>query len=613
MKHDAAYWIRRRKEIWEERHDIAYDKRLRSALAKEMMTNKEFRIEVKKNPEYLIELEFVIVDKNKQVVPFFLNDVQKEFLVMLNQAKKDFEEGKILNLTFLILKGRQQGFTSFITAYQLACSVLKKNFEGYTLADAVSNAQTIFENKAKFPHRNLPPEIQPVEKLNNRKEMRFINMNSSWEVGVASKDVGRSRTINFFHGSEAAFWKVPMSDLQAAMDPALAPGCISIYETTANGFNDFKDMWDSGVHINCFFEWWKTSEYQANFESEDKEQAFAELMDTESSWIAGRLRWLRDSIGLKPEQLYWYYRKWEVYVDKEKIRQEYPCTPEEAFLMSGRPVFNVENVVKRIDELKRLYKKNPYLEGYFAFEWEDPETENKIVDSTIRFIPDPNKNWIRLYRQPEEKLPYVLGGDTKGEGRDFFSGTMVDNTTGRRVATLHMQTNTAKPYTHQMYCMGRYFNDALIGIEINFNTGPIEELARLRYPNQYVRRKYDDYTKKAETKYGWKTDGNTRPVIIDRYGDLINENIDLIYDIPTLQEAMTFIYDDNGRADAMDGKHDDLLFSDMIANQIREQQSYEAAKDGQRRSRYTEDMLEDWRRAGSEERKLMVELWGSPD
>ena len=38
MKHDAAYWIRRRKEIWEERHDIAYDKRLRSALAKEMMT-----------------------------------------------------------------------------------------------------------------------------------------------------------------------------------------------------------------------------------------------------------------------------------------------------------------------------------------------------------------------------------------------------------------------------------------------------------------------------------------------------------------------------------------------------------------------------------------------
>ena len=51
----------------------------------------------------------------------------------------------------------------------------------------------------------------------------------------------------------------------------------------------------------------------------------------------------------------------------------------------------------------------------------------------------------------------------------------------------------------------------------------------------------------------------------------------------------------------------------MIANQIREQQSYEAAKDGPRRSRYTEDMLEDWKSATDEERKLMVEIWGSPD
>lgn len=611
MKHDAVYWIRRRREIWEEKHDIAYDRRFRNALAREMMQDKALRVEVKKNPEYLIELEFVIVDKNKKVMPFFLNEVQRDFLERLNRAKKDYEEGKLLNLTFLILKGRQQGFTSFITAYQLACSVLKKNFEGYTLADSNSNTQTIFENKAKFPYRNLPPQIQPVEQLNNRKELRFVNMNSSWEVGVASKDVGRSRTINFFHGSEAAFWKVSMGDLQAAMDPALAPGCITIYETTANGFNDFKDMWDSGVHINCFFEWWRTKEYAVSFENKAKEEAFWDLVESGTSWIADRLRWLKEK-GLTPEQMYWYYKTWERYTEKDKIRQEYPCTPEEAFLMSGRPVFNAENIVRRIDELKRYYEKKPYLEGYFAFEWEDPETENKIVDSSIRFVSDSSKNWVRLYKEAETKIPYVIGGDTKGEGRDFFSGTAIDNTTGRRAATLHMQTNTAKPYTHQMYCMGRYFNDALIGIEINFNTGPIEELSRLHYPKQYVRRKYDDYTKKAETKYGWKTDGNTRPLIIDRYGDLINENIDLIYDIPTLQEALTFIYDDNGRADAMDGKHDDLLFSDMIANQIREQQRFTPEGEETLKKTYTEDMLEDWNRAGDEERKLMVKLWGSP-
>lgn len=611
MNRDAKHWIRRRKEIWEERHDLEYDRRFRNALAREMIENKELRVEIKKNPEYLIELEFIITDKDKHVVPFFLNEVQRDFLERLNQAKKDFEEERITDMAFLILKGRQQGFTSFITAYQLACSVLKKNFEGFTLADAASNAQTIFENKAKFPHRNLPAPLQPTEKFNNRKELRFTKLNSSWEVGVASKNVGRSRTINFFHGSEAAFWQVSMGDLQAAMGPAMTRNCISIYESTANGFNDFKDMWDSGVYINCFFEWWRTPEYATKFESDVKKAEFEDLIKNGTSWIAERLRWLKGK-GLKPEQMYWYHKTWEKLTDKDIIRQEYPCTPEEAFLMSGRPVFNVENVVMRIDQLKLLYEKKPYMEGYFAFEWEDPETENKIVDSSIRFIPDRQKNWIRIYKQPKEKYPYVIGGDTKGEGRDFFSATVLDNTSGRRVATLHMQTNTAKPYTHQMYCLGKFFNEALIGIEINFNTSPVEELTRLRYPKQYVRRKYDDYTKKAETKYGWKTDGNTRPLIIDRYGDLINEDIELLYDIPTLQEALTFIYDDNGRPDAMEGKHDDLLFSDMIANQIREQQSFEPEKDSPGRHRYSEDMMEDWSRATDEERRLMVELWGSP-
>lgn len=41
-----------------------------------------------------------------------------------------------------------------------------------------------------------------------------------------------------------------------------------------------------------------------------------------------------------------------------------------------------------------------------------------------------------------------------------------------------------------------------------------------------------------------------------------------------LTECMTFAYDENGRPDAQEGKHDDQLFSDMIANEIRPQQSF---------------------------------------
>lgn len=606
----ADFWIKRRKALWKKNRNIEEDWTLRCLLAEEMLRNEEFREEVFSNPEKLIELEFTIVDKKKQVVPFFLNEVQKDFAQKINKARKEYKAGRLTRIMFLILKGRQQGFTSFITAYQLACAITQKNFEGFTLADILSNAQTIFENKAKFPYNSLPEILKPTEKLNNRKELRFSMLNSSWEVSVASNNVGRSRTINFFHGSEAAFWQAPMSNVYAALQPALTRDCIIIYESTADGFNDFKDMWDSGAYINCFYEWWRTEEYRTSFESKEKEEMFHDVVENGTEWISERLRWLKER-GLDDKQMYWYYQEYCTNPDKEKIKQEYPCTAEEAFLMSGRPVFNLEKIVKRIAELKEKYKKEKYMEGYFTFDWEDPETQNKIVESSIEFVPSKNKTWVKIYHSSEEKHPYVLGGDTKGEGSDWYTATVLDNTNGKRVATLHMQVMTSKPYTQQIYCLGKYFNNALVAIEANFNTAPIEELQRLQYPKQYVRRKFDTYTKQPENRYGWRTDGNTRPVIIDKYADLIENNIELINDVETLQEAMTFVYDDNGRPDAIVGKHDDLIFSDMIANQAREQQLFTIEK---KRSigKYTRDMLEDFNSASEEERKVMIERWGNP-
>jgi len=121
-----------------------------------------------------------------------------------------------------------------------------------------------------------------------------------------------------------------------------------------------------------------------------------------------------------------------------------------------------------------------------------------------------------------------------------------------------------------------YYNLALIGIEVNFNTGPIEELERLHYPRQYTRRQYDSATKDYLNKYGWKTDGNTRPLIIDKLVHLIEEDIDLFNDITMLEECLTFVYDKDGKPDAMGGKHDDLIIADAIGNEIRTQQSFEA-------------------------------------
>lgn len=205
MIYTAQTLIEKRKEKWEKSQNIEEDKRFREAVANELYLNRMLLAEVKENPEYLIELEFVIVNKKQKTVPFFINDVQQEFIKILNQAKKDYAKGLITDMTFLVLKGRQQGFTSLITAYQLAFSLLNRNFQGFTLADKTDNTESIFQNKAKFPYEQLPNVIKPTEKFNNKRQLLFEKLNSNWSVDTATENVGRSRTINFFHGSECAF------------------------------------------------------------------------------------------------------------------------------------------------------------------------------------------------------------------------------------------------------------------------------------------------------------------------------------------------------------------------------------------------------------------------
>ena len=273
MIYTAQTLIEKRKEKWEKSQNIEEDKRFREAVANELYLNRMLLAEVKENPEYLIELEFVIVNKKQKTVPFFINDVQQEFIKILNQAKKDYAKGLITDMTFLVLKGRQQGFTSLITAYQLAFSLLNRNFQGFTLADKTDNTESIFQNKAKFPYEQLPNVIKPTEKFNNKRQLLFEKLNSNWSVDTATENVGRSRTINFFHGSECAFWK-SISKVQAGLGEAFTIDCIKIYESTANGYNDFQKMWENGSGIKCFFEWWKTKEYRTNFENDEIKNTF---------------------------------------------------------------------------------------------------------------------------------------------------------------------------------------------------------------------------------------------------------------------------------------------------------------------------------------------------
>lgn len=556
----ADYLIKRRKEKWDELHSIDFDKKLRSAIADELLKNQSLLNEIKKYPEKLIEMVFVVVDKNQQTRPFFLNEVQREFIDTLNRAKEDFEKGIITEISLLVLKGRQQGFTTLITAYQLACSILNRNFQGFTLADKSDNSEAIFQNKAKFPYSQLPETLQPTEKFNNRRQLLFAKINSSWAVDTATKDVGRSRTVNFFHGSECAFWKDGIASIQAALGEAFTKNCIKIYESTANGYNDYQKMWDSGVHINCFYEWWKTSEYRINFPSEDIKQKFVKDIDQKDDWISERLRWLRDEKHLDLEQLYWYYKKYEAYIDKRLIKQEYPCSPKEAFLLSGDNVFDTEKILARLTRIPK-----PLKVGYFIYDYDGLTIRN------IKWVNDRN-GYIKIYQVPDspEITNYCIGGDTAGEGSDYFTGHVLDAKTGVQVATLKHQFDPDQ-YTRQMYCLGKYYKNALIGIEANFDSFPIQELQRLGYNNQYVREAQDTYTGKTEKRFGFKTTLLTRPTIISRLIQIVREEVDSINDKDTLEELLTIIRNEKGRIEAPEGGHDDQMMGLAIAHQIRGQ------------------------------------------
>ena len=561
MTYTADYLIEKRKEKWQELRDIEFDKKFRNAVAVEILHNSTLFEEISKHPEKLIEMVFIVVDKNQKTMPFFLNDVQTDFVNTLNKAIEDFEQGKITDISLLVLKGRQQGFTTLITAIQLAHSITRRNFQGFTLADKSDNSETIFQNKAKFPYSQIPEALQPTEKFNNRKQLLFEKINSSWSVDTATKDVGRSRTVNFFHGSECAFWKDGISPIQAALGEAFTKNCIKIYESTANGYNDYQQMWDSGVHINCFYEWWKTREYRIKFPDEDEKQRFLAFIPAKNEWINQRLQWLQSEVGLDAEQLYWYYKKYEGYLDKRLIKQEYPCSPQEAFLLPGASVFDNEKILARLQSITK-----PLKTGYFEFDYDGVKISN------IRWVNDKINGYINIYQLPDTPAvtKYCLGGDTAGDGSDWFTGHILDARTGMQCAVLKHEFD-ADQYTRQMYCLGKYYKWALIGIEANFDTYPIRELQRLEYPNQYIREQFDKYTGKMEKRFGFKTTTITRPAIISKLKEVVRDHTETINDKDTLEELLTIIKNEKGKAEAPAGCHDDQMMGLAIAHEIKEQ------------------------------------------
>ncbi len=233
----------------------------------------------------------------------------------------------------------------------------------------------------------------------------------------------------------------------------------------------------------------------------------------------------------------------------------------------GKTIFDAQKVSERLLVLK---DRKPLKEGFFVYDYEG----EKVVDESIEWVDEPG-GYIRIYEDVQPNYPYVIGGDTAGEGSDFFTGQVLDNTTGRQVATLRHQFDEDL-YAKQMYCLGMYYNGALLGVETNFSTYPVRELQRLEYPLQFMRETEDSITHKPKKVYGFQTSKLTRPVAISSLVQIVREQVGLINDVATLEEMLTFVRNEQGKPEAQEGKHDDLIMGLAIAYYVRHQQDFAA-------------------------------------
>lgn len=509
------------------------------------------------NTKKYIETYLKIRDKEGNIIDLILNEPQTKLYNAIKEQKLNKKPVRII-----ILKARQLGFSTAVEAILFKETATKFNVNTGIITHQDEATTNLF-NMSKRMYDFLPQEMKPSLKASNAKELVFDNdkgtgLKSKFKCMTAGgKGVGRSDTYTNLHISEYAFWP---GDKKATLVGLLqsvpnAPNTMVIIESTANGYEDFKDIWDRAKRgendfYPLFVGWNELKSYSMRY------TGFT-LTEEEKN--------LKEQYNLTNEQLEW--RRWCIKNncggDIELFKQEYPITPEEAFISTGTCFFNKEIVINRINEIER---NKPLKQGYFSYQLEYNKIDN------IEWIND-SKGYIKIFKDVEEGHPYVLGGDTAGEGSDNFTGLVIDNSNGVQVATLKKQLDEDE-YSRQMYCLGMYYNKALIGIENNYSTYPTKKLQEYDYPKMYIREIEDNIAEKVVDKFGFVTNKATRPIILSILKEVFRDNIKWINDIDILKEALVFVRNDKGRPEAQIGEHDDLIMGLAITYYIREQQDF---------------------------------------
>lgn len=485
---------------------------------------------LRKNPYLWCKYFVKITNKDGVLVPFKYNNEQAHLVSNLDKYN-------------IVLKSRQLGITSVSCALSLYYCHTENNIVCILMSYSLESAKGIFE-KLKAMYNEIPNKIRLDDVANNKSELRFSNGSRIVVCTCGTKDVSRGLTIRFAHLSEFAYFKEDRAKKNLlALEQALLPHAQIIIESTANGLNNFSEMWQraeagESMYKPFFFSWLNDkvmfqSEYKifvAKYLSLHNRLPTVDELDVTEQHLY--------DMGASIEQLVWRRMK-IANSSEEEFRQEFPSNPIEAFITTGRNVFNSEIIHEKIQAIH-------------------PPITTPIGFSSTSVI---------FWKLPQAKERYYIGVDTsEGIGADCTSIQIIDKDCYQ---CAELCSNKIKPYqtAELLLKLAQYYNNALCIIEKQ-SAGHIvvDRMKNMyHYHNLYKSKQYDanGFMKR---KAGFETTAKSRPILIGDFVELFESNQLWINSKALLNQMKLFINKEK-RMEHTGKSGDDSVFAFGLAIQ----------------------------------------------
>ncbi len=258
--------------------------------------------------------------KRGDVRPFRLNTAQ----AFIHQALEK-QLGETGRIRALILKGRQQGCSTYVEARYFWKVTHRRGVRAYIMTHVDDASANLYAMARRF-YDHCPDPLRPSSNIANARELIFDRLESGYRVGTAgSRGAARSDTIQYFHGSEVAYWPNAQTHISGALQAVPdSSGSEVILESTSAGaqglfFNLAQEaMAGEGSFQLIFIPWFWQSEYRrklsADFQLSGEEQIYAATYHLDLRQMAWRRAKIRELGGV------------------HHFRREYPASPAEAFV-----------------------------------------------------------------------------------------------------------------------------------------------------------------------------------------------------------------------------------------------------------------------------------------